>query len=477
MRGILSISGYVPHHRLRRSAISQFHGGSAATGTRAVASYDEDTTTMGVAAARTAVAAAPGVVPVTVAFATTQPAYQDKTNATAIHAALRFDRWVGALDLGAAARSTTAALQAALTGGAPTLLVAADIRTGLPGGPDELEGGDGAAAAVIGSDDDGSLVAELVGCANVTEEFVDRWREPGTPSKRWEERFGETRYVPLAQEAFTAALKHADLSSGDIDVLAVTGLHARAVRSAARKLGVDNVADDRTEVIGNTGAAHPLLLLADVLEQAEAGQVVALVHLADGADATILRATGTGTNATPAVEQQVDAGDDGLPYRQFLAWRGHLEVQPPNRPAPARASSSAAARSIDWKYGFVGSRDTSTGALHLPPARASFEGGAIDQMEPAPMADVLGTVTTFTVDRLAWSPSPPTVFAVVDFDGGGRFACELTDVNADEVAIGDRVEMTFRVKDVADGIRNHVWKARPSRLAPAQAHGDGTGEA
>jgi uncharacterized OB-fold protein len=76
---------------------------------------------------------------------------------------------------------------------------------------------------------------------------------------------------------------------------------------------------------------------------------------------------------------------------------------------------------------------------------------------------VLGTVTTFTVDRLAWSPSPPTVFAVVDFDGGGRFACELTDVDADKVAIGDRVEMTFRVKDVADGIRNHVWKARPAR--------------
>ena len=40
-----------------------------------------------------------------------------------------------------------------------------------------------------------------------------------------------------------------------------------------------------------------------------------------------------------------------------------------------------------------------------------------------------GTVATFTVDRLAFSLSPPVVGAVVDFDGGGRFRCEMTDVD------------------------------------------------
>ncbi len=49
------------------------------------------------------------------------------------------------------------------------------------------------------------------------------------------------------------------------------------------------------------------------------------------------------------------------------------------------------------------------------------------------MADARGTIVTFTVDRLAYSPSPPIVFAVVDFDGGGRFPVELTDVDADAV--------------------------------------------
>jgi uncharacterized OB-fold protein len=118
---------------------------------------------------------------------------------------------------------------------------------------------------------------------------------------------------------------------------------------------------------------------------------------------------------------------------------------------------------MDWKYGFVGSRDESTGALHLPPARVSREGGAQDDMQPAPMADVPGTIASFTVDRIAYSPSPPIVFAVVDFDGGGRSAVELTDTDAASISVGDRVEMTFRRLFTADGIHNYFWKARPVR--------------
>ncbi|MEZ5134219.1 MAG: OB-fold domain-containing protein [Acidimicrobiales bacterium] len=79
------------------------------------------------------------------------------------------------------------------------------------------------------------------------------------------------------------------------------------------------------------------------------------------------------------------------------------------------------------------------------------------------MADATGTVVTFTVDRLAYSPSPPIVFAVVDFDGGGRLPVELTDVDAASVAMGDRVEMTFRRLNSSDGIQNYFWKARPVR--------------
>jgi len=83
-------------------------------------------------------------------------------------------------------------------------------------------------------------------------------------------------------------------------------------------------------------------------------------------------------------------------------------------------------------------------------------------MDPVERADTQATIATFTVDRLAYSPSPPVVFAVVDFDGGGRFPVELTDVDAESVSIGDRVTMTFRRLYSADGIHDYFWKAKPT---------------
>ena len=82
-------------------------------------------------------------------------------------------------------------------------------------------------------------------------------------------------------------------------------------------------------------------------------------------------------------------------------------------------------------------------------------------MEPERLADVRGKVATFTVDRLAFSLSPPVVGVVVDFDGGGRYRCEMTDVDPDTVHIGQRVEMTFRRLWTAPGVHNYFWKAKP----------------
>jgi uncharacterized OB-fold protein len=227
------------------------------------------------------------------------------------------------------------------------------------------------------------------------------------------------------------------------------------------------LADDLSLHVGNAGAAQATLLLTHLLEAAEPDQVIALVVLADGCDVLLFRTTAAVADHQPQrdVARQLASGRDGLLYTKFLAWKGMLTVQPPNRPEPARASSSAAARNEDWKYGFVGSQDRESGAIHLPPARVSYAGGNTDDMIARPMADVAGTIVTFTVDRLAYSPSPPIVFAVVDFDGGGRLPIELTDVDAAEVAIGGRVEMTFRRLNQSDGIQNYFWKAKPVREA------------
>jgi len=86
---------------------------------------------------------------------------------------------------------------------------------------------------------------------------------------------------------------------------------------------------------------------------------------------------------------------------------------------------------------------------------------AVDRMAPERLADVPATIATFTVDRLAFSPSPPMVVAVLDFEGGGRFQSEMTDVDPKAVKIGDRVTMTFRRIITAGGVHNYFWKARP----------------
>ncbi|HEX4081356.1 MAG TPA: OB-fold domain-containing protein, partial [Acidimicrobiales bacterium] len=407
-------------------------------------------------------------------FATATPAYLDKTNAATVHAALQLPVDVPAFDFGGALRSGTGALQAALSGGGTVLVVAADQRDGLPTSADESSGGDGAAALVVGDGSEAApMLAEHLGGATATDEFVDRWRAPGqSRSRTWEERFGETRYVALGRDAWDRALKDVGLTAGDVDRVAVSGMHSRAVKAVAAKLGLADgaLADDFSGTVGQTGTAHPLLLLASMLEAAASsgggggGEVVALVHLADGADVQLFRTTDAIAGWRPAtpVTAQVAAGAE-VGYGKFLSWRGMTTVEPPRRPEPSRVSSTAAWRNEDWKFGFVGSRDRSSGAIHLPPSRVSMVGGAVDEMEPAPMADAIGTVVTFTIDHMAYSPSPPTVFAVVDFDGGGRFPLELTDVDADELAIGDRVTMTFRRLFTADGIHDYFWKAVPRR--------------
>ena len=132
----------------------------------------------------------------------------------------------------------------------------------------------------------------------------------------------------------------------------------------------------------------------------------------------------------------VGEGRSDLAYAVFLSWRGMLHREPPRRPDPERPDAPASRRTEGWKFGFNASRCTACGFRHLPPTRICLSCQAVDQMEPERMADLRGTVATYTIDRLAFSLSPPMVGAVIDFDGGGRYRGEMTDVDPDAVAVG-----------------------------------------
>ena len=185
MRGIIGVGGHVPHHRLDRSEVAAFFGKGGGRGQRAVASHDEDTTTMGAAAARRALASAPGVSPASLWFSTSTPAYLEKTNATTIHASLRLGPSVDARSISAVPcvrvqvpcerRSQLAVRHSSW----PQI-----SGTGLATSSDEVAGGDGAAAILVGDAADGSVIAEYLGCGIATDEFLERWRVPGAARSR-----------------------------------------------------------------------------------------------------------------------------------------------------------------------------------------------------------------------------------------------------------------------------------------------------
>jgi hydroxymethylglutaryl-CoA synthase len=499
MGGLVGYAAYIPYYQLERSQIAGVLGSGGGRGTRSVAAYDEDTTSMAVAAGRAALAGltaggGPGLAPGgggvrggggaaggacvrQLFFATTVPAYADKTNATAVHAALRLPADVLAVDMAGAVRSGVGALVTAAQSAVPTMAVLADIRTGRPGSADERDGGDGAAAFVFGGDAGGlPVLAEVIGQGCATAEFLDRWRAPGASASRvWEERFGEQVYGPLAEAAMADALKQAGLTPGQVDHLVVAGLPARAVSRTVRAAGVpaEAVADSHAARIGNAGTAQPGILLADVLDRAGPGQTVLLVVLADGATALALRTTqALASHRQPQpVAAQIAAGSTALDYPTFLSWRGFLDREPPRRPDPDPVAAPPAQRRADWKFGFVAATCTRCGTRSLPPDRICRQCHAVDEMAPEPLADVPATVTTYTVDGLAYTPSPPVLMVVLDFDGGGRMRCQLTDASEDEVHIGLRVEMTFRRLVTAADVHNYFWKARPVR--PASTAGAG----
>jgi 3-hydroxy-3-methylglutaryl CoA synthase len=459
---IVAYGAYIPPGRLDRTEIASTLAQPAGRGSRSVASHDEDSTTLAVEAARRALKRAPqGVAPRSIVLSTATPTYLDRTNAAVVHAALDLDPAVSAYDFGGAPRSAVGALTAALTSTTPTLVVASDVRTGLPGSGDESAGGDAAVAFLVG---DGPGIAELVGHAAATTEFLDRWRVPGQPNSRlWEDRFGQASYEPLAGQVVDEVLKSAGVAREDVATVVVAGLHERAVATVAKRLGA--AASALTPVVGNPATAQPGLLLAEALDGARAGDLILLVTLADGADAVLLRATEEleRLRTWAPLAESATQRTRPVPYATFLTWRGMLDREPPRRPDPTPPSPPVSARNAAWKFAFVAGACSSCATRHLPAQQTCMSCGHVGEMEPVRLADTPGTVVTYTVDRLTYSLSPPVIAVVVDFDGGGRFQCELTDAGTDEVAVGRRVEMTFRRFFQADnGIANYFWKARPA---------------
>lgn len=455
MVGIETYSAYVPAPRLDLADAAGVVGGRA-RGTRPVASYDQDTTTLAVEAVRPAIEGARAVD--TLWFATSRPAYLEKSNATTVAVASGLGSEVAAFDVGGALRGAAGALRAGLASGA-AVVAFSDIRYGLPGSVDELAGADGAAAFVIGDDP----LAELIATASVTSEFLDRWREPGEVRTRtWEERFGVEEYVPLMERAVSEVLDRAGLSPAELDHVIVSVPHARAAAAVRRAFSAEQLAAGDIPGLGYAGAADFALRLTAALDAAAPTQTILVLSAADGADAFVFRIAADHVRPTRhGVADTIGAGYR-VGYGDYLNWRGLLPREPARRPDIRPPVPPASRRNARWKFGFVAGQCTACGYRNMPPRRVCLRCSATDSSEPISMVGIPGRVATFTDDWLSESIQLPAKVVAVDFDGGGRFECEMTDAVGRDVAIGDRVRPTFRLASVGgNGVRNYVWKVRP----------------
>ncbi len=445
---------------------------------RAVANFDEDSVTMAVAAGIDCLSGRnrndiDGII-----FASTTAPYAEKQCAAIAAAALDLRQDIFATDVTNVLRAGTNAIKSALdavvAGSArEVLVVVADSRQGSPRGETERSSGDGAAAFVIA---DQGVIAESAGSHSITDNMLDAWRSPGDPFVRtWEDRFateeGIERIMPQAAQGF---FQRAGIVPSDVDHVALYAPDARRHARLARQLGFSE-SQTQSELfgaVGNTGAAFVPMLLVGALESADPGELLLAMSYGDGSDALGFRTTpeistarrpAMGLSAWVAAKQTLDN------YETYARWREVWTLDDASRrPAAASPSVSALWREGDKNVRLHGARCQSCGYVQYPAQRVCVECRSVDAGEPIRLSDQPGELFTYSMDYIAGAVDTPLVVAVVDFEGGGRLLCMMTDRELDEIRVGMPVEMSFRKLRVVNGIHNYYWKAIPRRTpAPA----------
>jgi hydroxymethylglutaryl-CoA synthase len=474
MVGITSYGAYVPIHRISRSEIAKFWGAPAGPGEKAVANYDEDSLTMAFAAAVDCLKGIDRQGIDRLYFASTTSPYKEKQAAALIATVLGMGKATLTIDfagsLRAGSNALTAAVDAVASGTAKNVLVcAADMRLGYPMGQAEVNFGDGAAAILIG---DRNIAAQIEGSHSVLDEIQDIWRsDRDTFVRSAEDRFIQDEgYLKITAEAVSAILEKNKLTPKDLARVAIYSTNSRQLQTIVRKLGFDpktQVTDILGTSVGDTGAAMSLMSLVANLEEARAGDRILLISYSNGCDVSILK-------VTPEIEKLKDrrgikkhlASKRMLGgYNKYLRFREMITVQPAARPSLDFRQPSPAAqhRENDGELRLRGTKCKNCGTRQYPPQRVCMVCRKKDEMEWYAFSDKKARVASFSHDYVMETVDPPVTVTMVDFDGGGRIMCDMTDRDPEAIKVGMPVEMTFRRLYYVGGIYNYWWKCQPVR--------------
>lgn len=462
MVGISSYSTYLPRYRLRRASVASAWGTRAAAGAKAVMNFDEDALTMGYMAAWRALGSASADInPDALYFASTTSPYWQRSLASFIAAACDLPPETETADFASSLRAATCALAAAVNAvksgsNRRVLVVAADAREGAPESDEEQVFADAAAAIVIG---DSGVIAELLARVSRSDDFLDEWRrERDAYVNTFASKFSISRgYEAGTVEAGQQLLNKAGVKPQEITRVALFSPDGKAHLGAAKKLGFspEQVEDIDFAGIGITGAAMPLFLLAQSLNRAKAGDLILVISYGDGADALLFRATDEiDRRPSPLLAK----APRPLEYPSYQIYR-KLRDWTKNEEG-AQISNVLYEKEEPQNVRLHGTRCSRCGAVQFPRTKVCQNCRSSDGLVEVPLSR-RGHIFTFTRDYLYDAPVKPTAIAVIDLEGGGRFQCQMTDVEESEIEIGLAVELTLRRMKEGGSMHHYYWKCRP----------------
>jgi 3-hydroxy-3-methylglutaryl CoA synthase len=468
MVGIISYGAYIPFLRLKRSAISK-----DSKGEKALANFDEDSITMAVAAVLDCLRGLEREFVDGLFFASTTSPYKEKQAATIVAVAADLRRDILTADYANTLKSGTNAFRSACDAVAAgtakkIMVVAGDTRLGAPGSVFEQHFGDGAAAFLIGSE---NVVVSLEASYSMYHEIMDVWRpESSLFVRSWEPRFTETEgYQRSMEETISGLLKKTNLEPRDFAKVVLYTSDPRSSALLAEKLGFDaksQLQDPLFDLIGNTGSAYALMLLVAALEESKPGDYILLANYGNGADSFVFKVTENIKNlgSKRGIKQHLVSKlviDD---YRTYLYNRDILPETNPVYPVPfGNLSAPALYREVEKNLRLHATKCDYCGTVQYPPQRVCFKCHKKDQFQSVRLSDKTGTLFTFSMDYVSSMVDSPAVIVIVDFEGGGRMECFMTDRVVKDIHIDMDIEMTFRKLFEREEMINYFWKAMPVR--------------
>ena len=480
MVGIVSYGGYIPRLRLNRMSAYQNMGWFApaivmvAQGERSFCNHDEDSVTMAVAASRDCLIGQNAADVDGMYLAGTTMPFADRSNAGIVKTALNLSDNIVAQDFSSCLKAGTSSLITALSAVKSgdfkrVLVTAADKRETRTASFYELWFGDGAASLLVGDTD---LVAEFGGSYSVSYDFVDHYRGTGKNfDYMWEERWvRDVGYSTIIPEAIGGLLNKLSITMDDVDTLVFPCFFKAEHKKIAKKLGAtpEKVIDNMHEVCGETGAAHPMVMLVSALEKAEPGQRILVAGFGQGCDALYFTVTDKIKDmaARKGIEGSLSNKSIVDNHSKFLKFRDLIQTETGIRAeAPTQTAMTTLYRNRKMLLGLVGGKCTECGTPQFPKQDICVNPKCVahQTQEDYPFADIPAKVKTFTGDLLAVSVDPPAVYGMVQFEGGGRFMADITDCTMDDVYVGQPVTMSFRRRyvDKGRGFSGYFWKAVP----------------